>query len=538
MSIETAGEVSGQGARTARQRLTTRLWVWATALALGAGFVLIGGGNLDPGPVEARLGLAAGAPFGPMGQVFGGWEPSIWPGQLAPSQLWAWGEGGTPSPASIRWPSAIAGLLAGMLLARGVLRALGSRAAVLAMLCWCGSLALIDRSAGAGLELIAGLATVAALDRILRRGSDAVAGLWAAAAFLAGGWPPLALVAMATIVIGRPGTGLNPRLLAAPVVAALGWSIWALRALPAEAWAAALMLPLTQKPAWFLAAGVVALGLPWSPLAVLAASRSVRDGWTPAGRLLVMGWLQVAGACLLAGTVVPGLAGAARVPALAGLAVAAAACCDRLWAGQVAAGARRAFLACTTVIGVTWIVTVVATGAYLASAVPYYRFLSIAMMVLAVPLAWLIVRSLSAASPRQALLALTLLAACLKLGHWGYYVPEWNYRRSQGPWGRAIGQWVPPGWPLYTTHSWSPDLAFATGRPVRQLAHPKLLVYQGITGPKHVLLLESEFAHWPEDAPPLVEVATFQDEYGTGRVLARTTEEFPWRLARRPNREY
>ena len=63
----------------------------------------------------------------------------------------------------------------------------------------------------------------------------------------------------------------------------------------------------------------------------------------------------------------------------------------------------------------------------------------------------------------------------LKLAHWGYYAPEWNYRLSQGPWGRAIGQWLPRKWPLYTVHDWPPDLAFFIGRPVRQLPSPRFL---------------------------------------------------------------
>src|SRR4051794_33268368 len=91
-------------------------WAW-TMLAwtvLGAGFVLIGGGNLDLGEIEARLGIAAGEPLGPLGRVSGGWEPSVWPAPVALSQLWAWGEGGTPTAASVRWPSAIAGLAIGL----------------------------------------------------------------------------------------------------------------------------------------------------------------------------------------------------------------------------------------------------------------------------------------------------------------------------------------------------------------------------------------------------------------------------------------
>jgi hypothetical protein len=125
-----------------------------------------------------------------------------------------------------------------------------------------------------------------------------------------------------------------------------------------------------------------------------------------------------------------------------------------------------------------------------------------------------------------------LVAVCLKVAHWGYYVPEWNYRRSQGPWGRAIGQWVPAQWPIYTTHAWPADLAFATGRPVRQLVDPKLLAYQPGKNAKFVLLLQSEFTHWPEGAPRIFEVASFQDERGDVRVLARTEGPASWRLAR------
>ena len=55
----------------------------------------------------------------------------------------------------------------------------------------------------------------------------------------------------------------------------------------------------------------------------------------------MIGWLQVAGACLIVGTVVPGLASAALVPALAGLAVVSAACWDRVWDGSDEPARRR-----------------------------------------------------------------------------------------------------------------------------------------------------------------------------------------------------
>ncbi len=180
------------------------------------------------------------------------------------------------------------------------------------------------------LTLFLGLTTIAALDRILARGSDLIAGLWTALAFLAGGWPPVAIVALATIVIGRRESALSWRLLLPPVLACIGWSAWTLKVAPPEAWGAALTLPLMQGPAWGLALGVLLLALPWSPLALLVASRSIRDGWEPAGRSYVIGWLQVTGACMIAGTIIPGPRRlAARMPALAGLAVTAAAVIER-----------------------------------------------------------------------------------------------------------------------------------------------------------------------------------------------------------------
>ena len=96
---------------------------------------------------------------------------------------------GRPSPAAVRWPAALAGIIAGWMIARSMDKALGLRAGVLFGICWFGSLALIDRSAATGLDLILGLATLASIDRLITRGSDRVAGLWAALAFLAGGWP-------------------------------------------------------------------------------------------------------------------------------------------------------------------------------------------------------------------------------------------------------------------------------------------------------------------------------------------------------------
>ncbi|WP_406695236.1 hypothetical protein V5E97_29795 [Singulisphaera sp. Ch08] len=532
MSVEPVVDVPAQDERSLQQRQVTAVWAWAIVLAIAAGFILIGGGRQDLGPIEARLGIAAGEAFGPLGLAFGGWEPSLWPGEVIPSILWGWGEEGRITSASVRWPAAIAGLLAGLILTKRVMATLGMRAAILTMLCWSGSVALMDRSAGTGLALISGLAIVATIDRILGRGSDWVAGLWAALAFLSGGWPPLALIGLATIVLGRRGTGLSVGLLVPPILTAVAWSAWALNVMSTEAWAAALTLPLTQKSAWFLPVTVFALGLPWSPFAALAASRSVRDGWSEPGRLLIMGWLQVAAASVLAGTVVPGLATSAGLPALAGLAVVAAASCDRLWSGTVSAVTRRRALALSVTIALLWVVPIVVGGIYIGSAVSYYRWLAIFLIGMTVPVAALCYKAVDLSDLRRALVMVALISVCLKFAHMGCYAPEWNYRRSQGPWGRAIGQWVPPKWPVYTTHAWSPDLAFSIGRPVRHLASPKLLAFQKNRPTHHVLLLESEFENWPEDAPALVKVASFQDEHGGTRVLARTAGEFSWRMAR------
>src|SRR5262249_21242397 len=154
--------------------------------------------------------------------------------------------------------------------------------------CWFGSLALIDRSAGAGLDLILGLATVAALDRLLSRGSDWVAGLWASLIFLAGGWPPLVVIGLAILVIGRRGSSFSVPLLLPPRVTATLWSAGTIALASIEIWAGALTLPLTQKPAWSLGLVAVMLGLPWSPFSLLALSPSIRASWPAEGRRWVI----------------------------------------------------------------------------------------------------------------------------------------------------------------------------------------------------------------------------------------------------------
>ena len=503
-------------------------------LLAAAGFVLIGGGSLDVGPTEAKLGLSANEPVGPFGQALGAWEPSVWVGSFLPSKIWSVA-GGMSTDAIVRWPSAVAGVVVGLFLCRAMRRTVGTRAAGLLALVWFGQLALIDRSADAGVDLMAGLGTILALNRLLSKGSGWVAGMWASWAFLAGGWPPLAMIVLATILLGRHGATFSFKT-AAPVIATVvAWSAWALATTKASVWAAALSLPLTQGSAWSMALGVLGLGLPWSPIALLAFSTKIRDRWSPTGRPYAVGWAQVALASLVAGTIIPGLAPAARMTAIAGVAVVAASCWDAILSGSLAAGARRWLHASSLTVALGWSAGVLIWCGYLAAAVGYYRGTAVVLICLAIATA-IVAASASCLGDRWGTLAaLILVAISLKLTHWGYYVPEWNYRHSQGPWGRAIGQWVPPRTNLYVLDAWPPDLVFAIGKPVRQLVSPMLLPDRPGPNPKFILLTKQEYANWQEGWPKLVVVAEFQDELEgipgrkDGRVLARTEGPFSWR---------
>jgi hypothetical protein len=356
----------------------------------------------------------------------------------------------------------------------------------------------------------------------LTRGSDWVAGLWAALAFLAGGWPPLVIIGLALIVIGKANASFSRALLIPPLVTAILWSAVTISMASADVWAAALTLPLTQKPSWWLGLGVVALGLPWSPFVVLFLSRSLRDGWNPAGRAWVTGWLQVAAACLIAGTLIPGVSQAARVAALAGLLAGTAACLEAAWSKTQSSATLRGFFILFSGVLVLWLI-VVFYGCYLWNlAMPYYRALGVTMGVMALAAAALGWSALSTCNARRGLMTLVLVAIGMKLVHWGFYEPEWSYRYRQGPWGRAIGQWVPRSWPVYTIHEWPADLAFFIGRPVRQVLSPRFLNYLPGSESRYVLLQTSEFDNWPAHAPPISLVARFQDQSGSERILART----------------
>ncbi len=85
-------------------------WEWLVLGLLATFFVLVGAIDLDLGPSEARLGLAAGEQPGPLGQVVGYWAPDLWPAKVVPSYILALIEpGGRPTSAAVRWPAAIGG---------------------------------------------------------------------------------------------------------------------------------------------------------------------------------------------------------------------------------------------------------------------------------------------------------------------------------------------------------------------------------------------------------------------------------------------
>jgi hypothetical protein len=232
-------------------------------------------------------------------------------------------------------------------------------------------------------------------------------------------------------------------------------------------------------------------------------------------------WLQVAGVVLLAGTFIPGVGASATVPALVGLALAAGAALAQMWESQ-SGTPRRAFMGLVLLIAAASALIAIPGGGYLAAAIGYYRPLAIGVAAAGFIVLWVALAAAWHGRPRWSIAALVLLAVSIKVAYAGIYVPEWNYRTGQGPWGRAIGQWVVPNWPIYTFHTWPEDLAFATGHPVRQLPDPRIFLVQPPPRPAHVLLLASEFEHWPTTALPLIKIRSFEDERGEVRVLART----------------
>jgi hypothetical protein len=247
----------------------------------------------------------------------------------------------------------------------------------------------------------------------------------------------------------------------------------------------------------------------------------------------LIGWFQVAIASLIAGSVVPGLATPARVIVLASVAIGAATGLDAVRKPTLSRPAVSTFFVVFSLVIGAWL-CIMMYGTYVWNlCLAYYRVLGIGMGILIIVVAGLCWLALANRNIGMALATLVLIAVGLKFVYWGYYVPEWNYRYSQGPWARAIAQWVPRKWTLYTLHDWPPDLAFFTKRSVRQLHSPHYLEYQPGNSSKFVLLLPAEFENWPTSAPPITLVARFQDASASERILVRT----PGRLPLPPGRD-
>ena len=530
MSIEhVAGRAATHGLRIdlADERPLTSAMRPAVALALAAalaiGFVLIGGGSLELSDAEARLGLSAHEPISAVTNVLGGYDPSVAPGAGWITAVWVTVfDGGVPGVGSVRWPAALAAIGVGLLLARRVAIVFGPRAGVFAALATFGSLAMIDRSGATRMDLLCGLALVATLDRLLSRGGDWIAGGLAALAILLGGWPALAAILVPSILIARKVASPTLRLLLPPIVVFAAWSIWAVASSRAEVWAAVVVLPLKGTESWTLGLWTFAFALPFAPLAFLAASPSFRESLDEKGRTSIADWGKVATVGLMCGTLMPGMASAGVTLMLAGLVVCVAPVLDRMWVGGLDASPRRLALGLSLLIGLGAGALAVYAGAYLAAAQPYYRAVGIALIALGTFAGLVALDAAWSGSTRGSVRALVLVAVVVKITHFGYYMPESNYRFSKGPWGRAVGQYVPPNKSIYTFHEISPALALATEHPVHRLREEIYLKVQPGSGPKFVLLREAEFERWPDRAPKVHKVRAFQDEYGGVRILART----------------
>ena len=182
---------------------------------------------------------------------------------------------------------------------------------------------------------------------------------------------------------------------------------------------------------------MLALGLPWSPFSLLALSRSVRENWKPDGRSWLNGWLLVAVASLVGGSIVPGVGPAARLVVLAGLTMVATLCLESAWARTLTATPRRVFFITFGCVLGAWLAVMLYHSYVWNLAMPFYRPLGIIMSIVALGVGVLGMSALETSNSRRGLVTLMVIAVGLKLAHWGYYVPEWNYRYSQGPWGRA-----------------------------------------------------------------------------------------------------
>lgn len=548
---------------------------FTAALALGLCFVAFGGADRELGVGEARHGLSATADWGPFGRLHGNWDPVQSFGWVASARAWHGLFGDVSADQGVvRWPSILAGLAAGLALSATAHRIFGRGAGIWAALTWFGSLALIDHTDGlltslfsglpirgylSGADLLTGLFAILALNRVSTRGSDWISGTWTAFAVLSGGWPALLAIGLPLLVIGRRGAYLGAPLVL-PAFAAFGaWSAWGIRGGGPLIWSVAVTLPLKQGAGWWLTPTALALSAPWTPMlaagiwAWRAAAREEREGDDDgSGAAVGAGgatpgryagdWAKIGATSLFAGTLIPGLAGSALPLALASGALLSALGCAWVWSGASERGSRGsvrprrlvAGLSMLTVLG--WTALFTPAHLQLVFQTPYYRPIGIALLVLTGLAVWLGVVGGINGSGRMGLAALALVAVGFKWHHWGIYAPEWNYRVSQAPWGRAIGQWVPPGRPLFILgtrlETWPADLMFGVGHPIRLVPNPQALrFFNDGPRPTHVLLHPAELRAWPEDAPEVEEIFTFYSQTGfdPARVLVRIPGEPGWR---------
>lgn len=497
-------------------------------------FLLWGATRLEIGSQEARLGMAARETFGPVGQSFGGLDPGIYPGQVALLKAFSIIEKWNAGQETIRWTSVICAGLIGIAITLRTEWKSGKTAALAVALCWFSSLALLHRTGELGIDFYLGAGLVLALnDTIANRGQLRLrTGIYTGIAFLCGGLAPVILVVAASIIICRSSAGLRPSFLAIVIATVGGWSAWALNEISAEAWAAAIALPVVFRSGSSFPTIVMMLCLPMVLAVPAFFSQRLRSGWSESSREYTSNWWTIASACLFVGTVLPQFSRATLLPIVAGCSVIAGHVWATAWQSREfsALGFAGRWLNYTS--GLMLVVAsaaIIPFGIYLSMAIPYYRWTSLACVIMAIASVVFYFYGNYARASRQVILSIVLLAICLKTAHAAIYVPEWNYRRGQGPWGRAIGQWVPAGWPIYTLHGWPTDLAFATGHNFRQITAPRFLPGQDRSPdgrPVFILLHPADFERWPKTAAPIRKVFEFQDQSGfSSKILARTGGE-------------
>ena len=519
----------------ARERRET-LFDRVSVLVLLAGCLQVTGVvNRDVSLDEARIGLSALERPGPFGQVFGGWEPSILPGQVLPSSFLyqILGEAWSGWSGLVLWPGSVALIALTVMLARQSQKLFGPGSGLLTILFLSGSSLFMELPGGMMAHAITGFFTVASLAWALTRGSNWTSGVLAAIAVFSGGWPALALIVVPIMIMGRQGAYLSLPLLVPPISAFAAWSVWALKVAPSVVWAQAIAAPLRQSPGWAAFPWVLLMLLPGLGLAVAALSGSLRASWTPAARSWTIAWAQVGLVASLLGVFVPGMAPVAWFLLAASVAVTATGVTRSfLTSSRVGPRMTRLIFGVAIMANLLWAALALPRLVFVAASMGYYQELAvISGLLTAFAVAFALVGAWEGRR-RWCVASFVGLTFAIKVAHAGIYVPEREYRIGQGPWAHAVGQWVPPRFPIYTVHTWPADFAFDLCRPVKQLVAAQWLGLVDTPHPRHVLLLKAEFDHWPADAPAIEKIREFEDERGGVRVLAKTTgQPVPWNPA-------